>query len=69
MNLKRRDFLLLVTLVAAAATSAFGANCSACGRAGRIAKQSAASIPDFSGIWGHQYLPALNRRYRGLARC
>ena len=57
MNVQRRDFLLLVTLAAAAATPAFGqAAAPAVGPTGSGA-QSAASIPDFSGIWGHPYLP------------
>jgi hypothetical protein len=60
----RRDFLLLAALAAAAAfvTAGFGqvalgqAATPAAGPAGR-AEQSAASIPDFSGIWSHPYFP------------
>src|SRR4029077_17988190 len=40
-----RGFRLLVTLVAAVATSALGQN-----------SQSASSIPDFSGVWSHPFL-------------
>jgi hypothetical protein len=55
MNLQRRDFLLIMTLAAAAATPAFGqAVAPTLGPAN--SEESAASIPDFSGIWGHPYL-------------
>jgi hypothetical protein len=54
---QRRDFLLLMTLAAAAATPALGQTpVPAVGPAGN-GMQSAASIPDFSGIWGHLSLP------------
>jgi hypothetical protein len=57
MNEQRQNFLLLVTLAAAATTPALGqAVTPAVGPAGG-ATQSAASIPDFSGIWGHLSLP------------
>jgi hypothetical protein len=57
MNLQGRDFLLLVTLAAAAATPAWGQSVApAVGPAGG-GTQSAASIPDFSGIWGHLTWP------------
>ena len=59
MGVQRRDFLLLATLAAAAAsvTAAFGqAVTPAVGPTGSGA-QSAASIPDFSGIWSHPYWP------------
>jgi len=59
MGVRRRDFLLLATLAAAAAsvTAAFGqAVTPAVGPTGSGA-QSAASIPDFSGIWSHPYWP------------
>src|SRR5215831_15500237 len=59
MAVQRRDFLSLAILVAAAAsaTAAFGQTVMpAVGLTGGGA-QSAASIPDFSGIWGHPYLP------------
>jgi hypothetical protein len=60
MNVQRRDFLLLATLAtlaaAAAAMPALGQTAApAAGPAGSAA-HSAASIPDFSGIWAHPYL-------------
>jgi hypothetical protein len=59
MGVRWRDFLLLAILAAAAAsvTAAFGQVVTpAVGPTGGGA-QSASSIPDFSGIWGHPYLP------------
>ena len=59
MGVRRRDFLLLATLaaVAASVTAAFGqAVAPTVGPTGSGA-QSAASIPDFSGIWSHPYWP------------
>jgi hypothetical protein len=50
---RQRDFLLLVTLAAAAATPALG---QALGSA-RGDTRSAAFIPDFSGLWSHPYFP------------
>jgi hypothetical protein len=56
MNL-RRDFLLLVTLAATAASPALGQDATrAAGPAAR-GIQGAASIPDFSGIWAHPSFP------------
>ena len=56
MSARRRDFLLLVTLAAAAATPAFGQTVApAVVPAARI-EPSAASIPDFSGRWAHPFL-------------
>jgi hypothetical protein len=56
MNLRQRDFVLVVTLAAAAATPVLGqAVVPAAGPAGS-GPQSTASIPDFSGIWGHPSL-------------
>src|ERR1700674_1079767 len=52
MNLQRRDFLLVVTLAAAAAPAWGQAPAPTVGPA-NSGKQSAASIPDFSGIWVH----------------
>jgi hypothetical protein len=54
MNLQRRDFLLVVTLAGAAATPAWGQTVAR--QAGGDA-QISASIPDFSGPWGHPYSP------------
>ena len=53
MNLQRRDFLLLVTLAAATTMPAWG---QAIEQTGSSA-QSAASIPDFSGIWARLSFP------------
>ena len=46
MNLRWRNFLVLVTLAAAAATPGFGQGAA-----------PTASIPDFSGMWAHPWLP------------
>ena len=57
MNAPRWDFLLLMTLAAAAATPASGQSVApAVGPTGS-GTQSAASIPDFSGIWAHLTWP------------
>src|SRR5712691_11363635 len=55
MSARRRDFLLWVTLAAAAATAAFG---QAAGPAvgPDSGTQSTAAIPDFSGMWAHPFL-------------
>ena len=52
--MRRGDFLLVVTLVAAAATPAFGQG--ATPAAANSYTAGAAPIPDFSGIWGHPSL-------------
>ena len=52
MNL-RRDFLLVVTLAAAAATPAYGQAVAPTVGPANSGKESTASIPDFSGIWVH----------------
>jgi hypothetical protein len=54
--MRRRDFLLLATLAAASVTAFGQAVTPAVGPTGSGA-QSAASIPDFSGIWSHPYWP------------
>ena len=57
MTLQRRGLLLVVTLAAAAATPAFGqAVVPTVGSADSVG-ESAASIPDFSGIWVHGSIP------------
>jgi hypothetical protein len=56
MTLRRQDFLLVVTLAAAAATPAFGQTVAPT-VAPAISKESAASIPDFSGMWIHGSIP------------
>ena len=55
MNVQR-DFLLLVTL-AAAATPALGQTVAPAVGPATSGTQGAASIPDFSGIWRHPSLP------------
>ena len=57
MSARRRDFLLLATLAAAAATPAFGQTAAPAVGPAAGATQSAASIPDFSGIWAHLTWP------------
>src|ERR1700751_145005 len=54
MRMERRVFLLSATLAAATATAAMGQT--ATPAAGPV-KLSAASIPDFSGVWRHGSLP------------
>jgi hypothetical protein len=54
---RRRDFLMLVTLAAAAATAALGQTPIAVPSAGSSAAQGTAAIPDFSGIWSHPSFP------------
>ena len=57
MHVTRWEFLVLVTLAAAAAPPALGQDAApAVGPAGARGSQSAASVPDFSGIWGHPFL-------------
>ena len=53
---RHRDFLLLVTLAATAATPAFGQTVTPAVGPTTSGTQSAASIPDFSGIWAHPFL-------------
>ena len=55
MNMRQGEFLLLVTLAAAAATPAWGQTVATV--AGAASTQDAASLPDFSGIWWHPSLP------------
>ena len=57
MNRSRRDILLLVTLAAAAARPALGQALAPAVGAASSGTHSAASIPDFSGIWRHPSLP------------
>src|ERR1700751_5595158 len=57
MSARCRDFLLLATLMAAAASPALGQGGAPSAEAGTSAAHTAASIPDFSGIWAHPYLP------------
>jgi hypothetical protein len=55
MNLQRRDFLLVVTLAGAAAMPAWGQTVA---RPAGGDAQISASVPDFSGLWGHPYWPS-----------
>jgi hypothetical protein len=58
MNAQRRDFPLSAMLAAAVAVPAFGQTVAvADGLADRGAPDATSSIPDFSGIWGHPYIP------------
>ena len=56
MRLRRRDFLLFVTLTSAAAGPAFGQLEPAVGPASPGSNQISGSIPDLSGAWGHNFL-------------
>ena len=55
----QRDFLLLVTLVAAFASPAFGQTAVPAVAPTQAAAPGAASVPDFSGVWRHGSLPWL----------
>ena len=58
MNIQRRDFLSLVTLGAAvAAAPVFAQTVAPAVGPAAIREQSAASIPDFSGIWARLSFP------------
>ena len=57
MALQRRNFLLLVTLAAVAVTPAMGQTAAPGIGPAQSGTQGAASIPDFSGVWRHPYLP------------
>src|SRR5467141_4607926 len=52
---RQRDFFSLIIIAAAVVTPAWGQI--GVPAAGPASVQTAASIPDFSGIWGHPYLP------------
>ena len=57
MKVRRRDFLLFVTLTAAAAGPAFGQHLKpAVGFTSPGTNQSSGSIPDLSGAWGRNFL-------------
>jgi hypothetical protein len=55
MNVQRGNFLLVATLAAAAATPAFGQAVAPTVGPDNSRKESAPSVPDFSGIWTHPY--------------
>jgi hypothetical protein len=65
MNSRRRAFLLLVALSTAAATPASGQTAAPAATPTNIGMPSAASIPDFSGIWAHPSLNALEQPLSG----
>jgi hypothetical protein len=54
MNLRRRNFLLITALAAAAATPVFGQAVSPPALS-NSSKENGTSIPDFSGIWGRWF--------------
>jgi hypothetical protein len=56
MKLRRPDFLLIATLISAAAGPAFGQFKPVAGPATPASNQSSGSIPDLSGSWGHNFL-------------
>jgi hypothetical protein len=55
LNVHRGDFLLFVTSLAVAATPAFGQDVAPAVGVADNGTHSAASIPDFSGIWSYPY--------------
>jgi hypothetical protein len=58
MNVRQRDFLLLVILASSsAAMPASGQTVEPAARPAGSGAQTAASIPDLSGIWSHPYWP------------
>src|SRR6266480_4090925 len=56
MHMRQWDFRFLVIFVAAAATQAWAQQ----GGPAGSAAQSAASMPDFSGVWTHPYWPGFD---------
>jgi hypothetical protein len=60
MNPQRRDFLLLATLAAAAATPVLGQTIAPAVGPGQGGRQGAASISDFSGVWSHPSWPGFD---------
>ena len=54
---KRWHFVLIMALAAATPTSAWGQNAAPAIGLANSGTQSAPSIPDFSGIWGHLFGP------------
>jgi hypothetical protein len=57
MNLRRRAFLLVVTLAAAVATPAWGQSLAPLVGPAGTGTQGVVSIPDFSGMWSHPFWP------------
>jgi hypothetical protein len=68
MNAPRWDFLLFMTSVAGAATPALGQTVVPDIGQASTAAQSAASIPNVSGMWTHPYLPGFEPRPPALVR-
>ncbi len=65
MNVQRRDFLLLVTIVSAISTSAWTQAVSPAAAPAGSSARSAASMPDFSGTWAHPYLTGFEQPATG----
>jgi hypothetical protein len=59
MSVRWRDFLLWVTLAAPAATPALGQAERFAVPPAVTATESAASVPDFSGMWVHPFFPGI----------
>src|SRR5262245_31744650 len=55
-GMKRRDFLLFMTMLSAIVTSAWAQSAAPTTGPTGSNTRSAASIPDFSGVWAHPYL-------------
>ena len=60
MNIQRRNFLLLATLAAAAATPALGQEATPVVGAASSVTQSAASVPNFSRMWSNSLGPGFS---------
>src|ERR1700678_2299635 len=58
MNMQRREFLLLVTLAAAAVTPAVGQTVAPA--AGAASSVTQGAVPDFSGLWTHPFWPGFD---------
>jgi hypothetical protein len=58
MSVHRRNFLVLAALAAAAASPALGQTAAPAGGAANT--QSAAFVPDFSGVWAHAFWPGFD---------
>jgi hypothetical protein len=65
MPVRLRNFLFSAILAAAAATPAFGQAVAPAAGPAASDKPSAASIPDFSGVWSHPYLTGFEIPFSG----
>jgi hypothetical protein len=65
MPVRLRNFLFSAILAAAAATPAFGQAVAPAVGPANSDKPSAASIPDFSGVWSHPYLTGFEVPFSG----